>query len=90
MNSESKGPSDAISSHFVECLELRLVAGFRGGAAGLRSGARPFAGGDGAGRCHASPLGGYETWRATSSYLEVEASRKMAETLLEMLAEVAK
>jgi len=35
-------------------------------------------------------LGGYETWRATSSYLEVEASRKMTEALLEMLAEVAK
>ena len=35
-------------------------------------------------------LGGYETWRATSSYLEVQASRKMTEALLEMLAEVAK
>ncbi|MHB8902610.1 MAG: hypothetical protein ACYC6Y_27945, partial [Thermoguttaceae bacterium] len=35
-------------------------------------------------------LGGYETWRATSSYLEVEASRKMTEALLEMLAEVAR
>lgn len=35
-------------------------------------------------------LGGYETWRATSSYLEVQASRKMTDTLLEMLAEVAK
>jgi len=35
-------------------------------------------------------LGGYETWRATSSYLEVDASRKMTQALLEMLAEVAK
>ena len=35
-------------------------------------------------------LGGYETWRATSSCLEVQASRKMTETLLEMLAEVWK
>ncbi len=35
-------------------------------------------------------LGGYETWRCTSSYLEVDASRKMTEALLEMLAEVAK
>jgi hypothetical protein len=35
-------------------------------------------------------LGGYETWRATSSYLEVQASRKMTDALLEMLAEVAK
>jgi len=34
-------------------------------------------------------LGGYETWRATSSYLEVDASRKITDTLLEMLAEVA-
>ena len=33
-------------------------------------------------------LGGYETWRATSSYLEVEASRKITSTLLELLAEV--
>jgi hypothetical protein len=34
-------------------------------------------------------LGGYETWRATSSYLEVNASRKITETLLAMLSEVA-
>lgn len=34
-------------------------------------------------------LGGYETWRAPSSYLEVRASRKITETLLEMLAELA-
>jgi hypothetical protein len=33
-------------------------------------------------------LGGYETWRAPSSYLEVTASRKMTETLLEMLSEM--
>jgi neutral ceramidase len=33
-------------------------------------------------------LGGYETWRATSSYLEVQASRKMTEALLETLNEV--
>lgn len=35
-------------------------------------------------------LGGYETWRATSSCLEVQASRKMTEALLEMLADVGK
>jgi len=35
-------------------------------------------------------LGGYETWRATSSYVEVQGSRKMTEALLEMLAELAK
>ncbi len=34
-------------------------------------------------------LGGYETWRATSSYLEVEASRTITDTLLEMLADVS-
>jgi neutral ceramidase len=34
-------------------------------------------------------LGGYETWRATSSSLEVEASRKIIGALAEMLAEVA-
>lgn len=34
-------------------------------------------------------LGGYETWRATSSYLEVDASRKITSTLQEMLAEVS-
>ena len=33
-------------------------------------------------------LGGYETWAATSSFLEVEASRKITSTLLEMLAGV--
>ncbi len=35
-------------------------------------------------------LGGYETWRARSSYLEVEASRKITATLFELLAAVAK
>jgi len=35
-------------------------------------------------------LGGYETWRARSSYLEVDASTKIQQTLLELLAEVAK
>ncbi len=34
--------------------------------------------------------GGYETWRATSSYLELQASRKMTESLWEMLSKVAK
>ena len=32
-------------------------------------------------------LGGYETWRARSSYLEVEASTKMVKALNEMIAE---
>jgi hypothetical protein len=35
-------------------------------------------------------LGGYETWRARSSYLEVNASTKIEATLLELLNEVAK
>jgi hypothetical protein len=35
-------------------------------------------------------LGGYETWRARSSYLEVEASTKIEATLIELLKEVAK
>ena len=35
-------------------------------------------------------LGGYETWRARSSYLEVEASVKITGTLVELLKEVAK
>lgn len=35
-------------------------------------------------------LGGYETWRARSSYLEVEASPKIVRTLLDLLKEVAK
>jgi len=35
-------------------------------------------------------LGGYETWRARSSYLEVDASTKITKTLLELLDEVAK
>jgi hypothetical protein len=35
-------------------------------------------------------LGGYETWRATSSFLEVEASRKITSALVEMLAEVSR
>jgi neutral ceramidase len=34
-------------------------------------------------------LGGYETWRARSSYLEVNASRAIADTLLGLLKEVA-
>ena len=33
-------------------------------------------------------LGGYETWRARSSYLEVEASRKITATLYKLLAAV--
>jgi neutral ceramidase len=35
-------------------------------------------------------LGGYETWRARSSYLEVDASRKIAATVLELLGGVAR
>jgi hypothetical protein len=35
-------------------------------------------------------LGGYETWRARSSYLEVDASTKITATLLALLDEVAK
>jgi hypothetical protein len=35
-------------------------------------------------------LGGYETWRARSSYLEVNASRAVTATLLDLLAEVAR
>ncbi len=35
-------------------------------------------------------LGGYETWRARSSYLEVEASGKILATAKELLARVAK
>ena len=35
-------------------------------------------------------LGGYETWRARSSYLEVAASEKVTATLRELLATVAK
>ena len=35
-------------------------------------------------------LGGYETWRATSSYLETDASSKIVSTVLELLAEVSK
>jgi hypothetical protein len=35
-------------------------------------------------------LGGYETWRARSSYLEVDASTKITATLLELLNAVAK
>jgi squalene-hopene cyclase-like protein len=34
-------------------------------------------------------LGGYETWRARSSYLEVNASTKVQATLLRLLGEVA-
>ena len=32
-------------------------------------------------------LGGYETWRARSSYLEVDASTKITATLLELLGQ---
>lgn len=35
-------------------------------------------------------LGGYETWRARSSYLEVEAAPKIAAALQELLREVAR
>jgi hypothetical protein len=35
-------------------------------------------------------LGGYETWRARSSYLEVDAEAKIRGKLLELLGEVAK
>jgi len=35
-------------------------------------------------------LGGYETWRAKSSYLAVDAESKVRSTLMEMLHEVAK
>jgi hypothetical protein len=35
-------------------------------------------------------LGGYETWRARSSYLAVDAEPKVRRTLLELLSEVAK
>ena len=35
-------------------------------------------------------LGGYETWRARSSYLEVDASTKITKNLKEMLAQLAK
>ena len=35
-------------------------------------------------------LGGYETWRARSSYLETEASNKIYATLMQLLAEVAR
>jgi neutral ceramidase len=34
-------------------------------------------------------LGGYETWRARSSYLEVNAADKISETILRLLGEVA-
>lgn len=35
-------------------------------------------------------LGGYETWRATSSYLEVDASTQIVQTLVELLDEVSR
>ena len=35
-------------------------------------------------------LGGYETWRARSSYLEVEASTKITATVLDLLGKVSK
>jgi hypothetical protein len=34
--------------------------------------------------------GGYETWRARSSYLEVDASTKITATVLELLAQVSR
>jgi hypothetical protein len=34
-------------------------------------------------------LGGYETWRAKSSYLATDAEPKLRATLLELLNEVA-
>jgi neutral ceramidase len=34
-------------------------------------------------------LGGYETWRARSSYLEVDASRAITAAWLELLKDVA-
>jgi hypothetical protein len=36
------------------------------------------------------PLGGYETWRAKSSFLEVRAASKIQETALELLTNLAK
>jgi len=33
-------------------------------------------------------LGGYETWRARSSYLEVDASNKIQDTVLNLLKEL--
>jgi hypothetical protein len=35
-------------------------------------------------------LGGYETWRARSSYLEVDASTAIARTMVELLKKVEK
>ena len=35
-------------------------------------------------------LGGYETWRARSSYLEIDASTRIVEQLLELLRQVRK
>ncbi len=35
-------------------------------------------------------LGGYETWRARSSYLEVDASTRITATVLELLGKVHK
>jgi hypothetical protein len=35
-------------------------------------------------------LGGYETWLARSSYLEVEASEKIRDELLRLLEQVAR
>ena len=35
-------------------------------------------------------MGGYETWRARSSYLEVDASTKILKTLNELIQQVAK
>lgn len=39
---------------------------------------------------HHHRLGGYETWRARSSYLEVDAADKITVELKRMLAEIAK
>jgi hypothetical protein len=35
-------------------------------------------------------LGGYETWRARSSYLEVDASTAITRTMVELLKKVAR
>jgi len=39
---------------------------------------------------HHHQLGGYETWRARSSYLEVDAAEKITTEMKRLLAEVAK
>jgi hypothetical protein len=35
-------------------------------------------------------LGGYETWRARSSYLEIEAAPKIFETVMDLLGTLSK